>query len=197
MALREISSNGPISTFKLTEVGPKESILEYNCLDSSISCSCGKYESVGILCAHALKVLNARNMLCIPPQYVLKRWTKSAKDGIVTDLHGQEVTGRKQKPVDFLMRKALNVITKGVSVKESQDIVEDCLDMTLKRVEGVLKSKNINDLKTTDAEAHYEDSNGVCNQLSTEVMKCKNDEISYLCYILHVNLLYFAFFYNC
>ncbi|KAF2307762.1 hypothetical protein GH714_031519 [Hevea brasiliensis] len=158
VALREISSNGPISTFQLTEVGLKKSIVEYNCVDSSIVCSCKKYEPVGVLCAHTLKVLDARNVIHIPPQYILKRWKKSAKDGVVADLYGQEMADKRQQAVHLLMRKSLNVITKGVSVNESQNIVDNCLDMALKRVEGVLKTKRRNDLKTT--EVHYEHNNG-------------------------------------
>ncbi|KAJ0043684.1 hypothetical protein Pint_18472 [Pistacia integerrima] len=72
------------TTFKLTEGDQrKEKIVEFNSSESHVICSCKKYESVGILCVHALKVLNARNIIHIPPQYILKRWKKSAKDGMV------------------------------------------------------------------------------------------------------------------
>lgn len=35
----------------------------------------------GILCKHALKVLNANNVFNLPPQYIMGRWTKYAKRG--------------------------------------------------------------------------------------------------------------------
>ncbi|KAF2307753.1 hypothetical protein GH714_031478 [Hevea brasiliensis] len=153
VALREISSNGPVSIFQLTEVGLKKSTVEYNCVNSSIVCSCKKYESVGVLCAHTLKVLNARNVIHIPPQYILKRWTKSAKDGVVADLYGQEMADKRQQAVHLLMRKALNVITKGVSVNESQNIVDNCLDMALKRVEdGLGRRFDVNWMSAEGAE---------------------------------------------
>jgi hypothetical protein len=46
--------------------GHKESVVEFNCLDYSVTYSYKKYESFGILCIHALKVLNARNLFHIP-----------------------------------------------------------------------------------------------------------------------------------
>ncbi|CAN0872071.1 Protein FAR-RED IMPAIRED RESPONSE 1 [Linum grandiflorum] len=46
-----------------------------------VDCSCKKFDFVGILCAHALKVLDKKNIKQIPEQYILKRWTKYAKDG--------------------------------------------------------------------------------------------------------------------
>ena len=39
----------------------------------------------GILCKHALKVLNANNVFNLPPQYIMGRWTKYAKRGFYVD----------------------------------------------------------------------------------------------------------------
>ncbi|KAJ4765730.1 Protein FAR1-RELATED SEQUENCE 5 [Rhynchospora pubera] len=59
--------------------------------DQTVSCSCKKFEREGILCWHALKVLNREDIKVIPPRYVLNRWTKVAKDVIVVDLEGRRV----------------------------------------------------------------------------------------------------------
>jgi hypothetical protein len=45
-------------------------------LDSSttmISCSCHKFDSMGILCSHALRIYNIKGILKIPDNYFLKR----------------------------------------------------------------------------------------------------------------------------
>ena len=55
--------------------------VEYDSSTSNIICSCKKFELAGILCSHALKVLAERRITKIPPQYILKRWTKNAKFG--------------------------------------------------------------------------------------------------------------------
>ncbi|XP_062114285.1 protein FAR1-RELATED SEQUENCE 1-like [Humulus lupulus] len=55
--------------------------VEFNSSNSIVQCSCKKFEFAGILCSHALKVLSSKNVLKIPDQYILKRWTKYAKYG--------------------------------------------------------------------------------------------------------------------
>ncbi|KAL6518769.1 hypothetical protein OROHE_017522 [Orobanche hederae] len=47
--------------------------------DDSVACSCMKFETVGILCSHALKVLDYRNIKIVPGRYILKRWTRDAR----------------------------------------------------------------------------------------------------------------------
>ncbi|KAI3452515.1 hypothetical protein Pfo_009179 [Paulownia fortunei] len=51
----------------------------YSSEDDSVACSCMKFQSVGILCSHALKVLDYRNIKIVPSQYILKRWTRDAR----------------------------------------------------------------------------------------------------------------------
>ncbi|KAL3838812.1 hypothetical protein ACJIZ3_023403 [Penstemon smallii] len=40
---------------------------------------CKKFEFIGILRSHALKVLNFKQIVRIPDQYIKKRWMKTAK----------------------------------------------------------------------------------------------------------------------
>ncbi|KAL8473593.1 hypothetical protein ACS0TY_030434 [Phlomoides rotata] len=53
--------------------------VKYDCSNKLISCSCKKFESVGLLCFHCLRVLNINSVCEIPNSYILKRWTKVAK----------------------------------------------------------------------------------------------------------------------
>jgi len=41
--------------------------------DQTSTCNCGQFNKIGILCAHALKVLDLMNIKLIPEQYILKR----------------------------------------------------------------------------------------------------------------------------
>lgn len=53
-------------------------------LDTStmeLNCSCKRFETMGILCSHALNALGLKNLDKIPERYVLKRWTKYARKG--------------------------------------------------------------------------------------------------------------------
>lgn len=47
--------------------------------DQSLSCSCRKFDYLGILCCHALKVLDVMDVKLIPERYILKRWSREAR----------------------------------------------------------------------------------------------------------------------
>lgn len=51
----------------------------YSVEDDLVACSCMKFESIGILCSHALKVLDYRNIKIVPSPYILKRWIRDAR----------------------------------------------------------------------------------------------------------------------
>ncbi|KAJ0100524.1 hypothetical protein Patl1_21113 [Pistacia atlantica] len=157
LAVEQIADDGKI-LFKLTEGAHKESIVEFNYLESKVTCSCKKYESIGILCVHSLRVLISKNIFHIPSEYILKRWTKSAKDGMVSVDHKQETTTHESPRslnliMSRLMHKALRVVDKSVEVEGSWKMVEDHLDLALREIEYV-KTKKTEYLKGKDAELH-------------------------------------------
>ena len=156
--LKCMTKKGTIVTYKVTKGEKTESKVEFNSLDSTTRCSCKKFESVGILCAHALKVLNTRNIFQIPPQYILKRWTKSAKDGVVEDDHnGEEISDNSESLCKSkLMHRAFNIIIKSLALEKSREIVVHHLDVVLKEVDNVLK-KGDEHCNTKDAEVNHED----------------------------------------
>ncbi|KAM0855642.1 hypothetical protein ACQ4PT_049636 [Festuca glaucescens] len=103
---------------------------------SKVSCSCKKFEFVGVLCRHALKVLDHNNIKELAPEYILKRWTRHAKTGpshaiqkCVNDEETRVVLARRQKICHLIVNKQrsnqLNPTTKnevqvqGVKRKEA------------------------------------------------------------------------------
>ncbi|XP_022738633.1 protein FAR1-RELATED SEQUENCE 12-like isoform X2 [Durio zibethinus] len=143
VAIEDMGFTGTVATFKLKEEAQKDHIVKFDDSLNQITCGCKKYESVGILCVHILKVLNAKNIFQLPFRYILKRWMKSAKDGKVLNDHiGAAERSEKSLKVSKLEQKALNVITKSVASEDSYKIVEDCLDIVLGKVENVLKTKH-------------------------------------------------------
>lgn len=71
---------GSISTYKLKTNGKiQEHTVVYDSSNGSVECSCKNFEFVGILCTHALKVLDFKNTRTIPDCYLMKRWMKDAK----------------------------------------------------------------------------------------------------------------------
>lgn len=43
-------------------------------------CECGNFEHTGLLCCHALKVMEYLKVKEIPPDHIVKRWTRDARD---------------------------------------------------------------------------------------------------------------------
>ncbi|KAL8501471.1 hypothetical protein ACS0TY_020848 [Phlomoides rotata] len=56
-----------------------------------ISCSCRKFEMIGLLCCHAVKVYDVMDVKKLPEHYILKRWTREARSGVVHNYMGSEV----------------------------------------------------------------------------------------------------------
>ena len=55
----------------------------WNARGKRVTCICRLFEFKGYLCRHALSVLLSSGAMEIPSYYILKRWTKDAKDRLV------------------------------------------------------------------------------------------------------------------
>ncbi|XP_045089397.2 protein FAR1-RELATED SEQUENCE 5 isoform X1 [Aegilops tauschii subsp. strangulata] len=69
----------------------EERIVIGDPLTKTVSCSCGMFNRTGILCGHGLKVLDLMNIKTLPTHYVLKRWTREARNGSIEDKEGRKV----------------------------------------------------------------------------------------------------------
>ncbi|XP_065636333.1 protein FAR1-RELATED SEQUENCE 5-like [Quercus suber] len=75
----------------------QEHLVKYEASTTTVQCSCMKFSFLGILCSHALKVLDKKNVKRIPAHYVLKRWTQDAKVGSIKDYRGIDIKGSAQE----------------------------------------------------------------------------------------------------
>jgi zinc finger SWIM domain-containing protein 3 len=69
----------------------QERIVIGDPLNQTVSCSCGMFNRSGILCAHGLKVLDLMNIKILLAHYILKRWTREARNGSIQDSQGRNV----------------------------------------------------------------------------------------------------------
>jgi zinc finger SWIM domain-containing protein 3 len=58
-------------------------------LNKTATCSCQMFNRTGILSAHGFKVLDLMNIKTLPSHYILKRWTREARNGRVQDKEGK------------------------------------------------------------------------------------------------------------
>jgi len=104
----------------------------------TVVCSCGQFDRTGILCAHALKVLDLMNIKLLPPQYVLKRWTWEAWIETVQDNQGRNMAENTMDAMlryKFMSRKFLNLAHRAANFPECTVLVDSALDILGKQIE--------------------------------------------------------------
>lgn len=85
LSFEEFPCGGTLCQFKMKMLdngGLKEWVVKLDTLALEVECSCKKFQSMGVLCLHALKAFNLKNVATIPNKYILKRWTKQARKQI-------------------------------------------------------------------------------------------------------------------
>ncbi|KAJ6801885.1 protein FAR1-RELATED SEQUENCE 5-like isoform X1 [Iris pallida] len=138
-----VALDGSTLTFKvmLPEKGCY-GLVEFNPTNYTVTCSCKKFESIGILCMHVLKVLNNNNILDLPSHYILKRWTKYANDGMASNRHQSvvEAFGRDQLMSRFsrVCHKAITIAAKSAFSKDAIDMFDDELNKMMTAVENIV-----------------------------------------------------------
>lgn len=81
------SRNGSLFEYKANTFGhTRQYNVTFNSSDDTVVCSCMKFERVGCLCSHALKVLDHRNIKVVPSRYILDRWTGHARLGNLREI---------------------------------------------------------------------------------------------------------------
>lgn len=122
----------------------QERIVISDPLNQTVSCSCGMFNRTGILCAHGLKVLDLMNIKILPTHYVLKRWTKAARNGSVQDKEGRNVVANpmleSQLRYKDLSHKFLNLAHKAVHSPECCLMIENALDCLGTQLEDKLNA---------------------------------------------------------
>ncbi|KAH7849369.1 hypothetical protein Vadar_016860 [Vaccinium darrowii] len=119
LSLKLEHDDGTIGTYIVKELEGWEKIrkLAYNRLEHSVSCTCRKFEFYGILCSHALKLFRDLQYESLPPQYYLKRWTRTIIDEDVFDIPGDLIPNDTDPSLTLrysdLSQISQRIVTKG------------------------------------------------------------------------------------
>jgi hypothetical protein len=96
-----------------------------------VSCSCQQFERVGILCSHALKIIDLMNIKQIPEHYVLKRWTRGARCGVVQDNYGRHVVENPKldasRQYRFLAQRFNSLASRAANSEECFEFLDSAL----------------------------------------------------------------------
>ncbi|KAF7823512.1 protein FAR1-RELATED SEQUENCE 5-like [Senna tora] len=112
--------------------------------EKSVSCTWRRFETFGILCCHALKVFEANDVKLVPDQYILKRWTKMARTGIIFDVNGNEVEEDPKFGHTLEIRPLCQRFVKLASEVTGKDevlILRSATDEVIKKVEALRLGK--------------------------------------------------------
>ncbi|XP_020421334.1 protein FAR1-RELATED SEQUENCE 7-like [Prunus persica] len=103
------------------------------------SCSCKRFEFVGIICKHILALFRRDQIEYMPNKYILKRWKKTAKSGLVSDANGNEIKDSADPGLlikwSTMSRLASDVVEDALMSEEGCELLSE----TLKSLQVKLK----------------------------------------------------------
>ncbi|XP_023929881.1 protein FAR1-RELATED SEQUENCE 5-like [Quercus suber] len=121
----------------------QEHLVKYEISTTNVQCSCIKFSFVGILCVHALKVLDKKNIKILPTHYILKRWTQDAKVGTIKNYHGVDIKGNAQESLgkcySHLCHNFREVSILATEYEIMYDYAKRCSDTLLKDLQEMRK----------------------------------------------------------
>ncbi|KAE8022493.1 hypothetical protein FH972_008288 [Carpinus fangiana] len=159
VVVNKCSQNGSLLEYKANTFGQvREHTVTFNSSDNTVNCSCMKYEYVGFLCSHALKVLDHSNIKVVPSRYILKRWTKDGRSGSMRDSYEFTIQDNPKLVVASRYKNLCQKILKlSARASESEEAFEFAARQLDEMMEGV---ENILNLKPEDAQALSSSSTG-------------------------------------
>ncbi|CAL1403116.1 unnamed protein product [Linum trigynum] len=132
----------------------------------AVECSCMKFEFVGILCAHALKVIDKKNIKHIPQQYISKRWTKDAKDGdlrssVRVEGSSEKLTGKRYFNMHYNFREISALAAESDRMYEHASEVFSNLLKDLQEMKKCSNGGTSNEILCSNNEEEYPSVAGV------------------------------------
>lgn len=139
-----IDGDGAISTFRVAKFEDDNTayIVALNYPELRANCSCQMFEYSGILCRHVLTVFTVTNVLTLPSHYILKRWTRNAKNGAGLDERSGDAHGQESLTLRYnnLCREAIRYAEDGAIAIETYSAAMNALRDGGKKVAIVKKS---------------------------------------------------------
>lgn len=157
----KIDGDGAISKFRVAkyEHDHKAYSVMLDVSEMNASCSCQMFEYSGVLCRHILTVFTVTNVLTIPSQYILKRWTRNARAGLF-DEQDTRVQCVESLTVRFnnLCRESLKFAEEGAIAAETYSAAVDALQEGARKIALVKKIVAKNKPPTCQSSGNFQDT---------------------------------------
>ncbi|KAF6164869.1 hypothetical protein GIB67_017072 [Kingdonia uniflora] len=164
--IEERDVDGSIFRYEVGRKGRRKNIVMIDSSNIQVGCTCNKFEFTGIICRHIVKVFYHRIIHEIPSKYILARWTKDVKAGIVRDEVGKTTLANCNTSLSLryneLCAQAIKITTKGAINEEPRPalVAMRVLKNGLEEVElatGLPHKDSVENPKSTKANASQSD----------------------------------------
>ncbi|PWA78370.1 FRS (FAR1 Related Sequences) transcription factor family [Artemisia annua] len=139
--------DGPVTVYTVEEYEKNDKFMvTWDETKSEVWCSCLLYEYKGFLCRHSMIILQMCGVSSVPNRYILKRWTKDAKNYQSMN-DGSEGNERMQTRVELyndLCKHAIRLSEEGSLSEKSYDIALRTLVEVLKTCVNVNNKESFN-----------------------------------------------------
>ena len=158
----KVEDQDAISIYRVAKFGEnhKAYSVRFNVREMKATCSCHMFEFSGLLCRHILTVFRVTNVLTLPPRYVLKRWTRNAKSGVILEERANDLlnSSRESLTVRYnnLRHEALKYVDEGVKTIDIYNVAVAALQEAADRV--ALAKKNGGKMATVNGSGREERS---------------------------------------
>lgn len=154
-----------------------------NPCEQTVSCSCRRFETLGFLCSHALKILDTMDIKYLPDRYILKRWTKYARcltaPQVGCRIVQEDTTLEFSSRYQYLCPIFVRLVARASECEESYRVLEQCSVQMGKEVEEILQKQTSIDASAsqTDVEdIQISLSSGATNNESEHAMNCSSNK---------------------
>ncbi|XP_062179535.1 protein FAR1-RELATED SEQUENCE 5-like [Phragmites australis] len=121
----------------------EEHVVVFYSSERKVVCTCKLFERTGLLCSHALKVLDLMNIKQLPEHYIMKRWTREVRCGTVHDAFGRNVLADPKvdmtRRYKYLAHKFIILASRAADFEECFLLVDNVLDSLCSQVEQKIK----------------------------------------------------------
>ncbi|RYR41289.1 hypothetical protein Ahy_A08g037702 [Arachis hypogaea] len=129
-------------------------VVTYDSVVAEVKCQCLLFESRGILCHHALRVLSFERVLQVSSRYILERWSKKVKrrHTHIKSSHDEPLLEPRSKRFDELVFCLQNICKFTSESEELTEILHRVYDNVMVEMESLkAKRKGTSSLSHEDA----------------------------------------------
>ncbi|GFQ08365.1 protein far1-related sequence 5 [Phtheirospermum japonicum] len=160
----------------------------YNRQSHEVKCSCHRFESLGILCKHVLKVFNYMNVTTLPKSYIKKRWMKNVRNRVFDETSGHESRNESGHTSEMVfvnqtMRLTYNLTMQAKAYAETRNALVEILNSANQQINALIENLSFDD--QNNCENLVVDEDGENEVLARNPLYVKSRGITNACIVRH------------